>query len=173
MTEQPLLSSFLTLLRAALPDDERIRELLPGLPGPVYGQLAEHLAAHLHGIDVVLALPDGLKLAEYLADRLRLPLVRVQGRSGDWKLDAQLLQGRPRGLLVSRELTGGVAEMEVSVLAQGLGCEVHTLACVLERSTEQGRHRLLQLGVQTHAAVRVAQIPTGWIIERRELEGPR
>ncbi len=173
MTEQPPLSNFLTLLRAALPDDGRIQELLAGLPNPVYSQVSEHLAAQLHNLDVILALPDGLKLAEALADRLRLPLVRVQGRSGDWKLDAQLLQGRPRGLLVSRELSGGVAEMEVSVLAQGFGCEVHTLACVLERSTEQGRHRLLQLGVQTHAAVRIALIPTGWIIERRELGGSR
>ncbi|WP_424950905.1 hypothetical protein [Deinococcus sp.] len=178
MTEQPLLSGFLALLRAALPDDGRIQDLLLGLPGPVYHDLARHLAPHLHDFDVVLALPDGLKLAEYLTQALGLPLVRVQGRSpqsgtGDWKIDALLLQNRPRGLLVSRELSGGVAEMEITVMAQGLGCEVRALACTLERSTDQGRHRLLQLGVQTHAAVRIAQIPTGWIIERRGLDVSR
>ena len=161
--------------------------MLLSLPGPIYRDLARPLAAHLNSTDVVLALPEGLRLAEHLTEVLGLPLVRVQGRSpqqpgGDWKLDPQLLHRRPRGLLVGRELTGGVAEMEVSVLAQSFGCEVRALACVLERSTDQGRHRLLQLGVQTHAAVRIAHIPSaahagneagGWIIERRQLEGPR
>ena len=182
MTDHPLLSGFVTSLQAALPDAERVGKLMLGLPDKVYSDLSQHLAAELHGpgpLDVVLALPDGLKLAERLAEALHLPLVRVQGRGGAWKIDVQMLLNRPRGLLVSRELIGGVAELEVCVQAQGLGCEVRSLACALERSTEQGRHRLLQLGVQSHAAVQIAQVPAtaqhsgGWIIERRLPDGPR
>ncbi len=184
MTEHPLLSGFVTSLQAALPDAGRVDKLMLGLPDRVYSDLSQHLAAELHGptpqpLDVVLALPDGLKLAERLAETLHLPLVRVQGRGGAWKIDVQMLLNRPRGLLVSRELIGGVAELEVCVQAQGLGCEVRSLACALERSTEQGRHRLLQLGVQSYAAVQIAQVPAtaqhsgGWIIERRLPDGPR
>lgn len=184
MTEQPLLSGFVTYLQAALPDAGHVDKLMLGLPDKVYTDLSQHLAAELHRttpepLDVVLALPDGLKLAERLAEVLRLPLVRVQGRGGAWKIDPQMLLNRPSGLLVSRELVGGVAELEVCVRAQGLGCEVRSLACALERSTEQGRHRLLQLGVQSYAAVQIAQVPAtaqhsgGWIIERRLPRGLR
>lgn len=183
MTEHSLLSGFVAYLQAALPDAERVNALMAGLPEQVYRDLSQHLAAGLRqpptALDVVLALPEGLKLAEHLAGALRLPLVRVQGTGGAWKIDPQMLLNRPRGVLVSRELTGGVAELEVCVQAQRLGCEVRSLACVLERSTEQGRHRLLQLGVQSYAAARIAEVPAtaqrpgGWIIERRLRQGPR
>ena len=175
MTDQPAHPGFQSLLRAALPHDERIQDLLTTLSDETYAELAADLAERLSSLDVVLALPEGVALARQLADRLGLPLVGVRGHSGGrdgdrFQIEASSLRDRPRGLLVSLELSSGVAEMEVAVMAQGLGCEVRTLACVLERSTAQGRHRLLQLGIHTHAAVRIAQIPSGWIIERRQLE---
>jgi adenine/guanine phosphoribosyltransferase-like PRPP-binding protein len=182
MTDHPLLSSFVAHLRAALPDDIRIQQLLSTLSAPVYSDLSLHLAEQIGaqlkgGLDVVLALPDGLGLAEPLAAALGLRVVPITGGSGGWQFDRVVLHGHPRGLLVGRELSGGVSELEVCVMAEQAGCEVRALACALERSTSPGRHRLLQLGVQTFTAVRVAEIPGAdqapnhWIIERRQLDG--
>jgi len=188
VSNHPLLTQFLTALQAAvvqeplspapMPDDSGIERLLAQLPSTMYAELGEYLSVRLRAeergpFDVVLALPEGVRLAEQIADRLRLPLARVQGQPGHWKIDPVLLRNRPRALMVSRELTTGRAEMEASVLANKYACEVKTLACVLERSTAPGRHRVLLLGVQTVAAVCLAHVPAspetraGWVIERR------
>jgi adenine/guanine phosphoribosyltransferase-like PRPP-binding protein len=183
MTDHQLLSGFVTHLRAALPDDNRIQELLVGLSDELYTDVAQSLTEQylaeeqrIKGLNVVLALPDGLPLARSLAELLRLPLVAVTGVSGHWNIGTMpsgaSLAGL-QGLLVSRELAGGVTEMELDVLAQQQGCEIRALACVLERSSAQGRHRLLKVGMQTYAAVRVAETPSGWIIERRSLNSQR
>ena len=181
MHDHPLLSSFVARVQAALPVAERLEALLAELTetdgAPLAQYLAaQHLAVDLGGLDVLLAMPGSLSLARPLAALLELPLVELSGQEGAWKLAYEGLEERPRALLVGLELTSGLPELEVTLLAQGLGSEIQALVCLLERSTAQGRHRLLQLGVQTHAALQIAFIPAsamatgGWILERR---GPK
>lgn len=184
MHDHPLLSAFVARVQVALQDAERLGALLSGLTENDGTELAQYLAAQylaadLAGLDVLLAMPGSLSLARPLAALLELPLAEIGGHEGVWKLAPEDVAERPRALLVGLELISGLPELEVTLLAQALGSEVQTLACLLERSTAQGRHRLLQLGVQTHAALQIAQIPAsaletgGWILERRGLEALR
>ena len=179
MHDHPLLSAFVARVQVALPDAERLGALLSGLTENDGTELAQYLAADLAGLDVLLAMPGSVSLARPLAALLELPLAEIGGHEGAWKLAPEDVAERPRALLVGLELISGLPELEVTLLAQTLGSEVQTLACLLERSTAQGRHRLLQLGVQTHAALQIAQIPAsaletgGWILERRGLEALR
>jgi hypothetical protein len=191
MHDHPLLSAFVARVQAALPVVERLEVLLAELTETDGVPLAQYLAAPSQadqplaapslaagpgGLDVLLAMPGSLSLARPLAALLEVPLVEISGQEGSLKLAYEGLQERPSALLVGLELTSGLPELEVTLLAQGLGSEVQTLACLLERSTAQGRHRLLQLGVKTHAALQIAFIPAsamatgGWILERR---GPK
>ncbi|MFC4455547.1 hypothetical protein [Deinococcus sonorensis] len=175
--EQPDLSAsavptsrLLAWLQAGGLDEKRL-EGLHSQDNAFWAELAAQLAPQLPPAEILLVLPGGEPLAGALAAHLKLPfqvLHHASGAPDHWVLpDAPLPSF---GLLVTTYLTTGVPEMELSVLAQRAGCELRTVVCAVERSTAGGRHRLLQLGVNTLAGQRIAETPRGLILERRRAE---
>lgn len=166
LSQQSPTAAFKSLIVAALPSEDRLHQQLQTLPDELWSGLGRELAGHLEGAEVVVALPHASVLGQAVAQALGRPLVVVAGP------DPEALRGHPQAVLVTSELLDGVQEMELCVLGQRVGCEIRTVACALERTTSGGRYHLLQLGVKTVAAVRLAQLTDGLILERRSVDRP-
>ena len=173
-----------SVVQAALPSEERLHQQLQAQPGVFWERLGLELAPQLSGAEVVIALPGAAALGAALAGALGRPLVEAVWRAasadddgenehGGWQLDLAALRGPGTAALATLELQGGAPEAELCVIAQRQGCAVRTLVCALERTTSEGRYHLLQLGVGTVAAVRLALLSDGLILERRSLERAR
>lgn len=151
---------FRDAVAAALPSEERLRTQLEGLPVGEWTELALVFAALLPEVDAVLGLPDAGDLAGALAE------VR-----GILAVDALApLQGGPGQrdvVLVTRDLTDGMAELRALLNAEHFGGKVRAVVAAITRTDELGHVRLELQGLPVLSAVRLAGTPGGLVFERR------
>lgn len=153
-----------TAVAATLPSEERLDLQLAALPAHDWAEVAALFARDLPELEAVLALPGAEPLAHALGRLRGLTVLEVRGGR---------LPERPGGpvlgdaVIVTRQLTDGLAELEVLLRAEAAALRVRAVAVGVERTNGSGRTRLELQGLRVLSAVALADTPEGLKFEQR------
>ncbi len=160
---------FREVIATALPSEEGVRARLAGLHTRDWAEVAGRFGALLPEFDLVIALPGAQQLAGLLALTRGVPAMNaVQSTTtGHWTV-----LDMPGGLtgevvLVTEQLTDGLAELEMLLLCASRGLRVIAVVAAVERTNASGRIRIELQDVTVLSAVQLADTPVGLVFERR------
>lgn len=154
-----------TAVAATLPSEEQLDLQLAALPAQDWAEVAALFARDLPELEVVLALPGAEPLAHALGRLRGLTVLEVAGGGR--------LPERPGGpvlgdaVIVTRQLTDGLAELGVLLRAEAAALRVRAVAVGVERTNGKGRTRLELQGLRVLSAVALADTPAGLKFEQR------
>lgn len=153
-----------TAVAATLPSEEQLDLQLAALPAHDWAEVAALFARDLPELEVVLALPGAGPLAHALGELRGLTVLEVEGGR---------LPQTPGGptlgdaVVVTRDLTDGLAELELLLRAEAAALRVRAVAVGVERTSGPGRTRLELQGLRVLSAVALASTPAGLKFEQR------
>jgi orotate phosphoribosyltransferase len=160
---------FREVIATALPSEERVRARLAGLQAREWTEVAGRFGALLPEFDLIVALPCAENLAVLLARTRGVPQLTVtrQAHNGHWSMTAASEQLTGEAVIVTEQLTDGLAELETMLLCAAKGIRVIAVVAAVERTNAAGRIRLELHDVAVVSAVQLADTPVGLVFERR------
>ncbi|MFB9992620.1 hypothetical protein ACFFLM_11640 [Deinococcus oregonensis] len=165
---------FREVIATALPSEEGVRARLAGLQARDWVEVAGRFGALLPEFDLVIALSGAQRLGDLLARTRGVPALHATrvASTGHWTLlnDPQdsAAEGPPREVvIVTEQLTDGLAELEMLLLCATRGLKVISVVAALERTNAAGRIRLELQDLTVLSAVQLADTPVGLVFERR------
>lgn len=164
---------FREVIATALPSEEGVRARLAGLGARDWAELAGRFGALLPEFDGVIALPGAQQLAESVARTRGVPTVHTARvlTTGHWTLLDAIGSVDAEVVMVTDQLTDGLAELETMLLCAVKGIRVIAVVAAVERTNAAGRIRLELQDVPVLSAVQLADTPVGLVFERRTPHG--
>lgn len=159
-----------------LPNAQAVQARLSALSNRDRLTVADYLSVHLPDVDVLIATPGAVGLAQNLGILRGIPTVTATSLAGHWTLvgpalhqprDIQPMWGPVSAAVITVELLSGQAELAAAVLGAQKGWKVAAVAAAVARTDAAGHVRLALQELPVITPVQLADTPRGLIFERR------